>query len=299
MRWIEEPNKRFPKSPEHVLLLDKTEPLAPAWLEYWKRILTAGNGLQRGSRFSLSIEVYARTFEADTGSTTAKFYNSLNRQADEIGVFVIRSDPHFTILQDNGEDDTVFERRRLVWLLEQYKQLKAVLRSSEIWPLYELISSSQPLSIRLATINGWFDLAPEKDRFGDLPLEDQELLAGMERRAHDPMADLTAGILSAPSTSAIEELTAALIQYTPPNFKNIHCTIKEGLEQGRRALFYQIECPEYPNDGTSVVNDRVHRAATLLVQQMAPQPGTFEGVAIRLSVRPDGSWQRSVESVGQ
>jgi hypothetical protein len=299
MHWIEEPNKSFPKWPERVLLLDQTEALAPAWLVYWKQVLTDGGNLPRTSRFSLSIEVYARTFEADTGSTTAKFYNSLNRQADEIGVYVIRSDPHFTILQGNGEDDTVFERRRLVWLLEQYKQMKAALRSSEIWPLYEWISSSQPLSIRLATINGWFDLAPEKDGFGALPLEDQELLAGMEPRASDPMAHLTVGILSAPSTSAIEELTAALIQYTPSTFKNIHCTIKEGLEQGQRALFYQIECPEFPNDATTVVNDRVHRAATLLVQQLAPQPGSFAGVSVRLSMQSDGTWHSSVGSAGQ
>jgi hypothetical protein len=71
------------------------------------------------------------------------------------------------------------------------------------------------------------------------------------------------------------------------------------LEQGKRALFYQIECPEYPDDGTSVVNDRVHRAATLLVQQMAPQQGSFAGIRIKLNMQPDKSWQRSVEMIGQ
>ena len=112
------------------------------------------------------------------------------------------------------------------------------------------------------------------------------------------MEALGRGVLAPVRTTAIEELTAALIQYTPPHFKTIHCTIKEGLEQGQRALYYQIECPEFPDDGTTVANDRVHRAATLLVQQMAPQPGTFAGLRIRLSSQADGSWQRSVDSLG-
>jgi len=297
MRWIEEPNNNFPKWPEHVLLLDQNEPLAPAWVDYWKRILTEGNALPRGSRFKLNIEIYVRTFEEDTCSATAKFYNSANRQADEIGVYVLRAG-HFTLLQEKGEDDTTFGRRQLVFLLEHYKGLKAALRSAEVWTLYEQINSTQPLPIKLATTNGWFEMIPDKDGFGDLPYEDQELLAGMEPSKPDPMAQLTAGVLSTAKTTAIEELTAALIQFTPPHFKNIHCTIKEGVEQGQRALFYKIECPEFPDDATSDVNDRVHRAATLLVQQMAPQPGTFAGVAIQLNMQPDGSWQRSVQSIG-
>jgi hypothetical protein len=298
MHWIEEPNKSFPKWPGHVLLVEQSEPLAPGWIEYWKRILTEGSGLPRASRFSLSIEVYARTFEADsTGQTTAKFNNSVNRQADEIGVYLLRTE-HLTLLQSKDEDDTTFGRRQLVWTLDHYKQLKSALRAEEVWPLYKQINSSQLLPIRVATVNGWFDLLPEKDGFGPLPLEDQELLAGMEARLPDPMANLTAGVLSTPNTSAIEELTVALIQYTPPHFKNIHCLISEGQQEGQRALFYKIECPEFPNDGTTTVNDRVHRAATLLVQQLAPQKGAFSGVAIKLNMQPDGSWRRSVESIG-
>lgn len=298
MRWIEEPNKSFPKWPEHVLLIDPEEPLAPAWVEYWKRILTEGNALPRGSRFKLNIEIYVRTFEEDTCSATAKFYNSVNRQADEIGVYVLRGQ-HFTLLQGKDEDDSEFGPRQLVFLLEHYKALKSALRSAEVWPLYEQINRTQSLPIKLATINGWFEMLPDKDGFGNLPYEDQELLAGMEPSKPDPMAHLTAGVLSAPRTTAIEELTAALIQYTPPHFNNIHCTMKEGVEQGQRALFYKIECPDFPDEGTTVVNDRVHRAATLLVQQMAPQPGTFSGIKIDLNKQPDGNWQRSVEPLGR
>ena len=48
-----------------------------------------------------------------------------------------------------------------------------------------------------------------------------------------------------------------------------------------------------------MVNDRVHRAATLLVQQLAPTQGTFAGVRIKLNLQADGLWGRSVELLGR
>ena len=298
MRWIEEPNKSFPKWPHHVLLVEDSEPLQPAWVEYWKRILTEGFELPRGSRAALAIDIYARTFEKDSmGQTTAKFNNSVNRQAEEIGTYELRSD-QFTLLQGEGEDDDDFGRRQLVWFLGHYQILKGALRDRDVWPLYQRINASFPLRLRLATINGWFDLQPDQEKFGELPYEDQELMAGMEPASQEPMAALGAGVLTATKVNAIEELSEALIQYTPPHFQTIRCTIREGVEQGRRALFYQIESPEYPNDGTTVANERVHRAATLLVQQLAPQ-GSFTGIRIELHQQANGTWERSVEPVGQ
>jgi hypothetical protein len=228
------------------------------------------------------------------GQASAKFNNSLNREAEGIGSYALRSE-YFTFLQGKNEDDNAFGRRQLVWFLENYKTLKAALRDGEIWPLYERIISSHELPIRLATINGWFDLQAGDETFGTLPCQDQELLAGMEPKKEDPLEAVTSGVATSPRTTAVEELTEALIQFTPPHFKTIHCTIKEGVEQGQRALLYQIECPEFPDQGTTAVNDRVHRAATLLVQQLTPQQGTFPGVSIKLNMQADGRWQRSVE----
>jgi hypothetical protein len=273
--------------------------LWPAWIEYWKRILTDGYGLVPASRVELAIELSARTIEADRmGRASATFQNSLNRQSEGIGCFVLQSE-QFTLLQGEDEDDADFARRELVWLLDNYKGLKAALRDGEVWSLYERINSSRALKIRLGTGHGWFGLEAGQEGFGTLPYGDQELLAGMKPTKRDPMEALTSGILTSPPTSAIEELTAALVQYTPPHFKTIHCTIKEGVEQGQRALFYQIECPEFPDDGTTVVNERVHRAATLLVQQTASKQGTFAGVRIKLNLQADGLWQRSVELIDQ
>src|SRR5215475_2305532 len=93
----------------------------------------------------------------------------------------------------------------------------------------------------------------------------------------------------------LQELGDALVEYTPPNFEVILCEITEGLEQGQRALFYKISCPQFPDDGTTVANDRVHKAATRLVQQIAPAQGGFPGVAIRLELQKDGTWRHNMK----
>jgi hypothetical protein len=298
MKWIEE-RERTSKRPNYVLTLEPAESLDLAWAELWKRILADSSGLPAASRWNLAIDIYARTFEADsTGQTTAIFNNSLNRQSEDIGTYAVRGE-QFTLLQGKDEDDTAFGRRQLAWFLDQYKRLKTALGSDEVWPLYQRINGSHPLPVRLATINGWFDLQPGEPGFGALPYEDQELMAGMEPRKEDPMESLGWGVITLPRGSAIEELSEALIQYTPPHFKNIQCTIEEGVEEGQRALFYRIECPEFPDDGTTVANERVHRAATLLVQQMAPRQGAFSGLRIKLNMQSDGSWQRFVESTSR
>jgi hypothetical protein len=108
----------------------------------------------------------------------------------------------------------------------------------------------------------------------------------------DPMLDLLpAGAATMP---LLQELGDALIEYTPPNFEVIHCEITEGLEEGQRALFYKISCPQFPDDGTTVVNDRVHTAATRLVQRLSPARGSFPGVAVTLTMQKDGSWRHNM-----
>ena len=107
-----------------------------------------------------------------------------------------------------------------------------------------------------------------------------------------PMLDLLPG--GAATMPLLQELGNALIQYTPPKFETIHCEITEGLEQGHRALFCKISCPQFPNDGTTVVNDRVHTAATRLVRQLAPAQGEFPGVAVTLTMQKDGSWRHNM-----
>jgi len=113
-----------------------------------------------------------------------------------------------------------------------------------------------------------------------------------QRAAKDPLVELIGGDEMA---AIYRELGDALIAYTPPNFDIICCEITEGVEQGRRALFYNIQCPNHPDDGTTVVNERVHSAATRMVQKMAPAQGAFPGIAIRLEQQKDGTWRNSMK----
>ena len=108
----------------------------------------------------------------------------------------------------------------------------------------------------------------------------------------NPLLDLLpAGAATMP---LLQELGDALIEYTPPSFETIHCEITEGLEQGQRALFYKISCPQFPDDGTTVANDRVHTAATRLVRAVAPAQDSFPGMAVTLTMQKDGRWRHNM-----
>jgi len=91
-----------------------------------------------------------------------------------------------------------------------------------------------------------------------------------------------------------KKLTAALVQYTPEHFKNIICTITEGKEGGQRALFYNISCPEFPDEGTTNVNAGVHTAATALVQYWSSRGDTFPGIKVTLTQQADGNWRNNI-----
>lgn len=107
----------------------------------------------------------------------------------------------------------------------------------------------------------------------------------------DPLLDLLPGGPAA--MPMLRELGQALIAYTPEKYETIHCEITEGLEQGQRALFYRIGCPQFPGETTTVANGRVHQAATRFVQHVSPSQGTFPGVALTLTMQKDGSWRHN------
>ena len=128
---------------------------------------------------------------------------------------------------------------------------------------------------------------------GEKPSEDQAMLAGQDPMRTDPLLALLPG--GAGAMPLLQELGAALIAYTPPSFETICCQITEGVEQGQRALFYTISCPQFPDEGTTIANDRVHQAATRLVQQMAPAQGGFQGIVVTLTMQKDGSWRHNLK----
>jgi hypothetical protein len=292
MQWTIESDQND-RNVHQALVLQLGEPLAPAYVEYWKRILSDGcsNAATWGWQ-SLSIQMCERQSDEDSpGWMEARFDNAQRRACAGAGRYFLRSDA-FTCLQGGDEDNKAFDKKQIRWLLEQYRELKAAARTAGVQQLLQQINTIRPLSIDAATSYGWFDLQVGQDSFGPLPDEDQAMLAGNDPVPGNPLLDLIGGD---DMMTILQEFNAALIAYTPPNFDVIDCQITEGIEQGQRALFYNIQCPNFPDDGTSVVNDRVHKAATRLVRQMAPAAGAFPGVTIRLEQQSDGNWRHSLQ----
>jgi len=295
MYWTEKPNKTFPKWPYQMLVTESGGPIKPALVEYWKRILTDGFSLPPASRVALSMQILSDSIAAgNTGSVQASFQKSTKSQSEGIGIFIVTSD-HFNFAQGENEDRAAFDRRELEWWLEQYKLVKEAIRDPQTWPLFEKMHASRAITVQAATANGWFELRPGQEGFGPLPANDQRLLAGKARTPDDPLKDLTSGVLDVERMRLVQAVNAALIQYTPPHFKNIQCKITEGMEQGQLALFYDIQCPEYPEEGTDRADARLHSAATRLVQHLTAEMGSFPGVSIKLNMQPDGNWLHSLE----
>jgi hypothetical protein len=298
MRWIEESDKNDQNLVHQALVLEPDEPLGPAFVAFWKRILSDGCANAAGSGWrSLSIEIEERRSEEDDqGFMHAAFRDAQRKECKGSAHYFLRSDA-FACLESGDEDHKTFARKESRWLLEQYKALKEAVRSPDVQPLFQEISSIRPLLIDAATGYGWFDLQVGQDSFGRLPAEDQAMSEDREPTPHELLMNLVPG--GDDSMTALKELGAALIAYTPPNFETICCQITEGVEQGQRALFYEISCPQFPEDGTTTVNDRVHRAATQLVQQMAPAQGGFPGVIVTLDLQMDGSWRHHMKLLSQ
>jgi hypothetical protein len=298
MEWINEPDRTDRNLMHRALVLRPDEPVGPALMAFWQRVLSDGCANATTSAWrSLSIDVYGRQAEQDgQGWMHAAFRNAQRRACPGVGDYFVRSDT-FICMQEPGESNTTFDQKQLRWILAQYRALKDAAHAAEMQPLFRQVAAIRPLPVNVATSNGWFDLQIGQDSFGALPGEDQALLAGEEPIRVDPLlALLPAGPASMP---LLQELGAALIAYTPPNFETIFCRITEGIEQGQRALFYNIGCPQSPDEGTTVANDRVHQAATLLVQQMSPAQGGFPGMEITLTMQKDGRWQHNFKMLSQ
>ena len=91
-----------------------------------------------------------------------------------------------------------------------------------------------------------------------------------------------------------QELTGALIQYTPEHFKTIHCTIRPS---GSDELSYEIASLEFPEDGTTKPNARVAAAAESARTYWVREGALFPGVCVELTQKPDGQWQNRVQNL--
>lgn len=179
MKWSIEADQDE-AAPHHALVLAAEEPLRPAFVEYWKRILADGCAKAGAGWVQLAIEIAERQVEAEEqGHMRAVFRNGQRKAASGFGHYLLRSDA-FTCLQPKGEDNDSFNRRQIRWYLEQYKLLKEAAQAAEVQSLLRQINDLRPLAIQAATAYGWFDLQIDQPSFGALPKEDQEMLGGTD-----------------------------------------------------------------------------------------------------------------------
>lgn len=196
MRWTDEPNRKDKSLLHHALMLEPGDPLLPAYVEYWKRILSDGCGGASGSDWmSLSIDIYDRQVEGDEpGYMHAMFRNEQKKSARGFGHFFVRGDV-FDCIQPDGENNKDLNRREIRWLLQQYSVLKEAAVTTEVRLLLKRIIAIRPLPIAAATSYGWFDLQLGQDSFGPLPSEDEATLAGNDPPPVDPLEDVMGEIM--------------------------------------------------------------------------------------------------------
>ncbi len=193
MKWTKERDK---SQTHQALVLEPDEPLLPAFVEYWKRILSDGCANADTSHWtSLGFDIAERQVEDDEqGCMRAVFFDGLKKECRSLGHYYVRSDG-FTLLQPRGEDNNAFNRRQIRWYLEQYTLLKQATETPEVQKLLARTSEIRFLPAQAATAFGWFELNLGQRSFGRLPSEDRAMLDGNDPSPANPMKDLMGGVV--------------------------------------------------------------------------------------------------------
>lgn len=104
------------------------------------------------------------------------------------------------------------------------------------------------------------------------------------RQATDPELD-----------ALLRAFSEELIQYTPEHFRDIRCTVRAGLEEGRKAMFYHIECPQFPDESTGSPSPEMHQIAFAIHDHWERNGETFPGFQLRCVMGEDGAWRSTLD----
>src|SRR5262249_28924533 len=122
MKWTSEVDEDDPKVMQQALVLQPDEPLATAYVEYWKRFLS--NACANPATWPwhwLSIQIGEQQSDADSqGWMETRFDNAQRRACAGASRYLLRSDA-FTCFHNKGEDNKTFNKKQIRWLLEQYR----------------------------------------------------------------------------------------------------------------------------------------------------------------------------------
>ena len=304
MPWLDEPDSYQPGLVNHCLY--SGDAIETTLKEFWTRILTdAVSNAMVVPWKQIGFDILERQYEEDGQAYLhAAFVDTANKSCKGVSQYFLKSD-HYTCLHDDDEDSQTFNKIQLEWYLQQYQLLKDQLNNPQLESLREKLEEVRPLVAHAATAFGWFDMQIGTPSFGPLSVNDQLALDGESTVRENPLMDLLPGPPSPspaaaqsdepPTFKAMQELASALVEQTPKHFEKFQCTITQGLQYGRRALFYKIECASFPDEASEEADETVQRAATALVKLMNPNDGLFPGLTISIERLANGNFKNTFE----
>jgi hypothetical protein len=284
MRWVSVNNSSG--LPEHRLEMSEPGNLDAAYVEFWRRILDdaiaqVGQLDWRTIAFSFSPK---ESPNEKPGWLRAYFWDPSNRRCQH-PAYVLTAEAFAVFDEDQGDEKHA--RDLLVFFLEQFRRLRALAAAKPVASLFQRARALRPLEVVGAVNDGWLDLQIGQPEPGPLPEYDQKLLAGQPARM-DPDRG---GLLDMEWLALLNAVGNALIHYTPEHFKTIECTVRV---EGNR-LFYQIGCPDFPDQGTTEPGEDVHQAMSRLIAYKLKSGATFPGMRFVVQIQSDGTARTHAE----
>lgn len=280
MRWVN--SKNTSGSLTHKLETPAGTDLAAAYREFWRRILDdavacAGRVDWRTIAFDILPK---ETADADAGELTARFWDSRNRRCEH-PEYVIASDTFEALMEDRTDEE--HDRDLVALYLREFTRLRDVAAAEPVAQLFRRAKSVRPFKVVGAVIDGWLDLQIGQPAPGPLPEYDRKVLAGQPAK----MLPNPGGLFDMEWLALMNAVSSALVRYTPEHFKTIECTVRA---EGNR-LFYEIGCPDFPDEGTTEPGKDVHQAMSRLVAHKMRDGAAFPGMRFVVQVQSDGSAQ--------
>jgi hypothetical protein len=284
MRWVSG-NNRF-GSPEHRLDVSEPVELDAAYTEFWRRILTdAVEQVANLDWRTIAFQVVPREIPRDKkGELNAFFWDASNRRCKWPDYAL--SAATFDVPVEGVEEDKHAHDLLLLYLAE-FNRLRAVAAVEPVASLFKMVNALRPVKVKGAVHDGWLDLQIGQPEPGPLPDYDRKLLAGQSAQ----MQPDRGGALDPEWLSLVNAVSAALVRYAPEHFKTIECTVR--AQENR--LFYEIGCPQYPDEGTTEPGENLHQAMSRLLAYKMKCGATNPAMRFVVQVQNDGSARTHAE----
>ncbi|MGE3806988.1 MAG: hypothetical protein AB7K24_20180 [Gemmataceae bacterium] len=283
MNWQSDTNEYGAAA--HTLECSTAE-LPAAYVEFWRRILTDASA--RASELdwrTVALQLLPREYPDDeTGKLEAFFWDAMNRHCEK-STYVLACDAFVVLDEDEGDDE--HNRDLIAHYLEHFERLRAAAAQEPIAALWQQANAIRPLKAKGAVVDGWVDLQIGAAEIGPLPAYDRQILAGQPATMQpDP-----GGLFDVEWHGLLNAVGAALVRYTPNHFQTIHCTAR--LDGNR--IYYEIGCPDFPDEGTTDPSEELHQAMTRLIAFTQRGGSPFPGIRFHVEVQPDGAAKTHAE----